>query len=198
MRALEAKILKAEAAAAEAAAKHEGHQLDVSSALLERNRTAGPLGNLQDHAMDLSSVLLTPPASRGEALASLGFAGLTDPTKLYAVVNRAPVGIEPETREEEVFAMLDIGTVVYVHEERVVDGHTLVRLHHPDCSPCSADERRPLGGAYVQDMTVGLASFHFEADQAYISYAANPGWTLSDGSAPPEKKAFDDTSFDEE
>jgi hypothetical protein len=199
VRALEAKILKAEAAAAEAAAMHEGHQLDVSSALLERNRTAGPLGNLQDHAMDLSSVLLTPPASRGEALASLGFAGLTDPAKLYAVVNRAPVGIEPGTHEEEVFAMLDVGTVVYVHEERVVDGHTLVRLHHPDCSPCSTDERRPLGGAYVQDMTVGLASYHFEGDQeAYISYAANPGWTLSDGSAPPKKKAFDDTSFDEE
>jgi len=41
-----------------------------------------------------------------------------------------------------------------------------------------------------------MASYHFE-DKPYISYANVPSnWRLDDGSAPPEKKYFENPSYD--
>lgn len=50
---------------------------------------------------------------------------------------------------------------------------------------------------YVQGGTKGIASYHFSEEESYISYAAAPPiWRLDDGSSPPEKKPFEETSYD--
>ena len=50
---------------------------------------------------------------------------------------------------------------------------------------------------YVQGGTKGVASYHFSEEESYISYsAAPPIWQLDDGSSPPEKKPFEDISYD--
>lgn len=53
------------------------------------------------------------------------------------------------------------------------------------------------GGVYVQCDTEGLASYHFNDGDSYISYsAAPPFWRLDDGSPPPVKKPFLNASYD--
>ena len=53
------------------------------------------------------------------------------------------------------------------------------------------------GSIYVQGNKEGLASYHFEEEESYISYsAAPPYWRLDDGTPPPEKKSFEETSYD--
>ena len=53
------------------------------------------------------------------------------------------------------------------------------------------------GGIYVQGNTEGLASYHFEEAESYISYsAAPPIWRLDDGTPPPERKPFESSSYD--
>lgn len=64
-----------------------------------------------------------------------------------------------------------------------------------------------LGAAYMQGGQVGMASYHFPSLEPsseattdgipYISYAAAPtGWQLDDGSAPPERKRFENPTYD--
>ena len=53
------------------------------------------------------------------------------------------------------------------------------------------------GGIYVQGNTIGLASYHFQEEESYISYsAAPPFWRLDDGSSPPVRKPFENSSYD--
>lgn len=55
------------------------------------------------------------------------------------------------------------------------------------------------GGVYVQCNTVGLASYHFDEVESYISYSsAPPQWRLDDGTPPPERKPFENSSYDPE
>ena len=55
------------------------------------------------------------------------------------------------------------------------------------------------GGIYVQGGTEGLASYHFAEQESYISYSAAPFfWRLDDGSPPPVRKPFLNTSYDME
>jgi len=52
------------------------------------------------------------------------------------------------------------------------------------------------GGIYIQCNMEGLASYHFEEEESYISYsAAPPYWRLDDGSPPPVKKPFLNSSY---
>lgn len=52
------------------------------------------------------------------------------------------------------------------------------------------------GSVYVQSGTEGLASYHFEEEECYISYSAAPSsWRLDNGCAPPIKKLFQNISF---
>ena len=52
------------------------------------------------------------------------------------------------------------------------------------------------GSIYVQSGTVGLASYHFEEEECYISYSAAPSsWKLDNGCALPLKKPFQNVSF---
>lgn len=54
------------------------------------------------------------------------------------------------------------------------------------------------GCVFVQSGRVGLASYHFDAEEdCYISYASAP-WTLDDGSPPPAKKPWADARYDAE
>ncbi len=57
-----------------------------------------------------------------------------------------------------------------------------------------------VGEVYTQGRRgcLGVASYHFDTlEQTYISYAAAlPEWRLDDGSAPPERKYFEETSYD--
>ena len=49
----------------------------------------------------------------------------------------------------------------------------------------------------MQSGTVGLASYHFEEGECYISYSAAPSsWRLDNGCALPVKKPFQDVSFE--
>ena len=48
---------------------------------------------------------------------------------------------------------------------------------------------------FIQGNQVGLASYHFETGQPYISYKNCP-WNLDDGNKPPEKKYFENWSYD--
>ncbi len=53
------------------------------------------------------------------------------------------------------------------------------------------------GGVYIQACTEGLASYHFDEQESYISYnMAPPEWRLDDGSAPPKKKPFLHSTYD--
>lgn len=53
------------------------------------------------------------------------------------------------------------------------------------------------GGVYIQGGTEGLASYHFSEEESYISYsAAPPSWRLDDGSTPPVKKPFLNSTYD--
>lgn len=53
------------------------------------------------------------------------------------------------------------------------------------------------GGTYVQGNTEGLASYHFNEEESYISYSAAPqSWRLDDGSPPPVKKPFLNSMYD--
>eukprot|EP00445_Apocalathium_hangoei_P016273 CAMPEP_0203893108 /NCGR_PEP_ID=MMETSP0359-20131031/36221_1 /ASSEMBLY_ACC=CAM_ASM_000338 /TAXON_ID=268821 /ORGANISM="Scrippsiella Hangoei, Strain SHTV-5" /LENGTH=336 /DNA_ID=CAMNT_0050815201 /DNA_START=99 /DNA_END=1110 /DNA_ORIENTATION=+ len=59
------------------------------------------------------------------------------------------------------------------------------------------------GGVYIQGPAYrhsaeGIASYHFVAeDVCYISYASAPSnWRLDDGSMPPARKPFTETSYD--
>ena len=52
------------------------------------------------------------------------------------------------------------------------------------------------GGIYIQWNMEGLASYHFEEEESYISYsAAPPYWRLDDGSPPPVRKPFLNSSY---
>mmetsp|Transcript_27719 Transcript_27719/g.64423 ORF Transcript_27719/g.64423 Transcript_27719/m.64423 type:complete len:390 (+) Transcript_27719:77-1246(+) len=60
------------------------------------------------------------------------------------------------------------------------------------------------GSIYVQGIVYagvheGVASYHFDTwDNCYISYANAPDtWMLDDGSPPPRRKSFEQTSYDE-
>lgn len=64
----------------------------------------------------------------------------------------------------------------------------------------------PFGSVFVQGflyapLLEGIASYHFDSvdpGSCYISYAsAPPTWLLDDGSPPPNKKAFENVSYDE-
>ena len=47
------------------------------------------------------------------------------------------------------------------------------------------------GDIYIQCNMEGLASYHFEEEESYISYsAAPPYWQLDDGSPAPVRKPF--------
>ena len=47
--------------------------------------------------------------------------------------------------------------------------------------------------------TEGLESYHFEKDNSYISYAAAPSmWQLDNGKPVPEKKQFQNESYNQE
>ena len=53
------------------------------------------------------------------------------------------------------------------------------------------------GHVYVQDGKVGLANYHFNEAESYISYSApSPSWQLDNGSALPVKKPFQDVTFE--
>lgn len=54
-------------------------------------------------------------------------------------------------------------------------------------------------GTMYHFLLEGIASYHFDSpDDCYISYANAPSqWRLADGSAPPSKKPFRNTSYDE-
>ena len=55
------------------------------------------------------------------------------------------------------------------------------------------------GQVYLQDGSIGIASYHFDSPtECYISYANAPSdWKLDDGSSPPKKKYFENASYDE-
>eukprot|EP00733_Pompholyxophrys_punicea_P000374 Pompholyxophrys_punicea_v1_NODE_101_length_3479_cov_7.724007.p2 type:complete len:180 gc:universal NODE_101_length_3479_cov_7.724007:2176-1637(-) len=56
------------------------------------------------------------------------------------------------------------------------------------------------GSIYVQGDTLGLASYHFEKDSAYISYESEKCsmWPpLDNGEKPPARKFFQDVEYDE-
>ncbi len=75
---------------------------------------------------------------------------------------------------------------------------------HPYDVTCAANGKALMekpttifGGVYVQSGTEGLASYHFNEEESYISYsAAPPYWRLDDGSAPPNKKPFLHSTYD--
>ena len=50
----------------------------------------------------------------------------------------------------------------------------------------------PFGCVYVQGMSVGVASYHFDSPgNIYISYEhAPPQWRLDNGDSPPMRKPF--------
>jgi len=54
------------------------------------------------------------------------------------------------------------------------------------------------GCVFVQQGGIGVASYHFDAeDECYISYANAPrGWRLDDGSRPPAKKPWTNVRYD--
>ena len=55
----------------------------------------------------------------------------------------------------------------------------------------------PFGSVYAQDGVVGKASFHFVHKKPFVSYKAAPQeWVLANGSMPPEKMYFENTSYD--
>ena len=55
----------------------------------------------------------------------------------------------------------------------------------------------PFGHSYIQCNTVGLASYHFEGDEPYISYENAPdSWRLDNNQKPPIRKKFQDWSYD--
>ena len=55
----------------------------------------------------------------------------------------------------------------------------------------------PFGNCYVQENTVGLASYHFDGNTPYISYENAPDyWRLDDNQKPPMRKKFQDWSYD--
>ena len=61
------------------------------------------------------------------------------------------------------------------------------------------------GSVFVQGFAYagvheGVASYHFDSpSECYISYANAPdSWLLDDGSVPPRRKAFEQTSYEEE
>jgi len=56
----------------------------------------------------------------------------------------------------------------------------------------------PFGCIFVQSGCLGLASYHFDAeDDCYISYSNVPDtWRLSDGSPPPSKKTWAEARYD--
>ena len=54
-----------------------------------------------------------------------------------------------------------------------------------------------MGNVYIQGNQRGLASYHFEEGESYISYStAPPFWRLDDGTSPPERKPFENASYD--
>ena len=54
------------------------------------------------------------------------------------------------------------------------------------------------GCAFLQRGMPGEASYHFDGpDDCYINYSsAPPEWKLDDGSAPPQRKSFEDACYD--
>ncbi|CAK0847296.1 unnamed protein product, partial [Prorocentrum cordatum] len=55
----------------------------------------------------------------------------------------------------------------------------------------------PWGSVFVQGGGIGVASYHFDAeDDCYISYARAPGWKLDDGSSPPARKPWTAVQYD--
>ena len=51
---------------------------------------------------------------------------------------------------------------------------------------CYCDTRNPFGQTYIQDNQVGLASYHFDALNPYISYETAPNdWILDNGQKLP-------------
>ena len=70
-------------------------------------------------------------------------------------------------------------------------------LIYTDDNMTEDKQRTIFGNVYVQCGMEGLASYHFETDESYISYASAPQfWQLSDGSTPPDKKQFLSASYD--
>ena len=61
--------------------------------------------------------------------------------------------------------------------------------------------RRLASTVWVQGLTVGLASYHFETSACYISYEGEEALSfpaLDDGSRPPPRKPFVDVTLDED
>jgi len=57
--------------------------------------------------------------------------------------------------------------------------------------------KSPFGHSYIQGNTVGVASYHFEGDEPYISYENAPdNWRLDNNQKPPIRKPFQDWSYD--
>ena len=54
------------------------------------------------------------------------------------------------------------------------------------------------GSAFLQNGRPGVAAYHFDGpDDCYISYENAPSsWKLADGEKPPERKAFDNPTWD--
>ena len=73
---------------------------------------------------------------------------------------------------------------------------TLVATGKPLLTP---DVSTIFGCAFLQNGSVGVASYHFESpDECYISYEHAPEqWKLGDGSRPPPRKPFLNPKYDE-
>lgn len=57
----------------------------------------------------------------------------------------------------------------------------------------------PFGQVYAQKLGVGVASYHFNEEQPYISYENAPEeWKLDDGNKPPAKKEFTNWNYDKD
>ena len=55
----------------------------------------------------------------------------------------------------------------------------------------------PFGHSYIQENTVGLASYHFDGNVPYVSYENAPdSWCLDNNQKPPIRKKFQDWSYD--
>lgn len=106
--------------------------------------------------------------------------------------------------EKQAFRILSLGKEevgsgrpLYTANVQLIVERDMQRLESSDCAPSASDTI--FGKVYVQQGTVGFASYHFDNDEGpYVSYDSDmckifP--SLDDGSRPPLKKPFKDPKY---
>jgi Ca2+-binding EF-hand superfamily protein/thiol-disulfide isomerase/thioredoxin len=89
--------------------------------------------------------------------------------------------------------------VVFVSMDRSEDDFKAYHGSMPWLArPFSSTVEDIYGSVFIQGGTVGMASYHFDAkDDCYLSYSNAPAhWALDDGTPMPERKPFEECSFD--